>query len=163
MGVMLQTFHWDCPREDKREFQWWKYINEQIPSLAKVGFTPLWLPPIHKAANLGGPSMGYDPYDYYDLGEFDQKGSIPTWFGTRKELETLIANAHKHRLSVVADIVINHNSGADVQEVNPITGQSRWTRPLLRRPAWIRRLRAEVTFALSGGAMFLRPAVEALY
>jgi len=127
MGVMLQTFHWDCPREDKKEFQWWNYINEQIPALAKVGFTSLWLPPIHKAANLAGPSMGYDPYDYYDLGEFDQKGSVPTWFGTRKELETLIASAHKHRLSVIADIVINHNSGADAQEVNPITGQSRWT------------------------------------
>jgi alpha-amylase len=26
--------------------------------------------------------MGYDPYDYYDLGEFDQKGGAPTWFGS---------------------------------------------------------------------------------
>ncbi len=127
MGVMMQTFHWDCPREDKKEFQWWNYIRENIPSLAKVGFTSLWLPPIHKAANLFGPSMGYDPYDFYDLGEFDQKGSIPTWFGTRPELESLIESAHKHQLSLIADIVINHNSGADAQEVNPITGQSRWT------------------------------------
>jgi alpha-amylase len=127
MGVMLQTFYWDCPREDNKEFQWWNYIRREIPGLAKAGFTSLWLPPIHKAANLGGPSMGYDPYDYYDLGEFDQKGSIPTWFGTRKDLEALIAEAHKNSLSVIADIVINHNSGADAQEVNPITGQSRWT------------------------------------
>ena len=127
MGVMMQTFHWDCPKEDKKEFQWWNYIHSEIPQLAKVGFTSLWLPPIHKAANLSGPSMGYDPYDYYDLGEFDQKGTIPTWFGTRKELESLLASAHKHGLSVIADIVINHNSGADLQEVNPITGQSRWT------------------------------------
>ena len=127
MGVMMQTFHWDCPKEDKKEFQWWNYIHSQIPQLAKVGFTSLWLPPIHKAANLSGPSMGYDPYDYYDLGEFDQKGSIPTWFGTRSELENVIASAHKHGLSLIADIVINHNSGADLQEVNPITGQSRWT------------------------------------
>jgi alpha-amylase len=127
MGVMMQTFYWDCPREDKKEFQWWNYINEKIPSLAKVGFTSLWLPPVHKAANLFGPSMGYDPYDYYDLGEFDQKGGVPTWFGTRKELESVIESAHKHRLSLIADIVINHNSGADAQEVNPITGQSRWT------------------------------------
>ena len=127
MGVMMQTFHWDCPREDKKEFQWWNYIHSEIPHLAKAGFTSLWLPPIHKAANLSGPSMGYDPYDYYDLGEFDQKGSIPTWFGTRSELENVIASAHRHGLSVIADIVINHNSGADLQEVNPITGQSRWT------------------------------------
>lgn len=127
MGVMMQTFHWDCPREDNKEFQWWNYINEKIPSLAKAGFTSLWLPPIHKPANLFGSSMGYDPYDYYDLGEFDQKGTVPTWFGTRKELESVIESAHRHGLSLIADIVINHNSGADAQEVNPITGQSRWT------------------------------------
>ena len=127
MGVMLQTFFWDCPRVDNKDFQWWTYVRQQIPALAKVGFTSLWLPPVHKAANLGGPSMGYDPYDYYDLGEFDQKGMIPTWFGTREELEQLIETAHSHRLSLIADMVFNHNSGADAQEVNPITGQPRWT------------------------------------
>jgi alpha-amylase len=71
--------------------------------------------------------MGYDPYDYYDLGEFDQKGGIPTWFGTRQDLMALLSDAHRHSMTVLADIVVNHNSGADAQEVNPITGQSRWT------------------------------------
>jgi alpha-amylase len=127
MGVMLQAFYWDCPREEKQEFKWWKHLTEQIPALAEVGFTSLWLPPVHKAANLGGPSMGYDPYDYYDLGEFDQKGGVPTWFGTKKELLSLIETAHKHGLSLIADVVINHNSGADESEVNPLTGQERWT------------------------------------
>ena len=127
MGVMLQTFFWDCPRVDGKEFQWWNYVREQVPALAKAGFTSLWLPPVHKAANLNGPSMGYDPYDYYDLGEFDQKGTIPTWFGTRAELGQLIETAHSHRLSLIADMVYNHNSGADAQEFNPITNQSRWT------------------------------------
>jgi len=127
MGVMLQAFFWDCPREDHVEFQWWNTVRAQIPSLAKVGFTALWLPPVHKAGNLFGPSMGYDPYDYYDLGEFDQKGTLPTWFGTKQELLALIADAHQYRMGVIADVVINHNSGADAQEVNPLTGQSRWT------------------------------------
>ncbi len=113
MGVMLQAFYWDCPREDQKEYKWWNTIRAQVPSLAKVGFTALWLPPVHKAANLGGPSMGYDPYDYYDLGEFDQKGSLPTWFGSRRELLALIADAHRNSMSVIADVVINHNSGAD--------------------------------------------------
>jgi alpha-amylase len=127
MGVMLQTFYWDCPREEGKEFQWWNYICREIPGLAKAGFTCLWLPPVHKAANLAGPSMGYDPYDYYDLGEFDQKGTVPTWFGTRQELDELIASAHRYNMTVLADMVFNHNSGADAQEINPITGQSRWT------------------------------------
>src|SRR5512143_1415275 len=113
MGVMLQAFYWDCPRDSGKEFQWWSTIRAELPALAKVGFSALWLPPVHKAANLGGPSMGYDPYDYYDLGEFDQKGSVRTWFGSRQELLALIRDAHKHNLGVIADIVINHNSGAD--------------------------------------------------
>jgi len=71
--------------------------------------------------------MSYDPYNYYDLGEFDQKGTVPTWFGSREELLSLIEAAHNHELSLIADVVINHNSGADESEVNPITGQERWT------------------------------------
>jgi len=122
---MMQAFYWDCPREDKREFEWWNYVREQVATLAQLGFTSLWLPPAHKAANISGPSMGYDPYDYYDLGEFDQKGSAKTWFGSRRELLDLIHTAHHHGMSVIADMVINHNGGADAAEVNPITGQTR--------------------------------------
>ena len=127
MGVMMQAFYWDCPREEKKEYQWWKVIQKAVPSLAKTGFSSLWLPPAHKAGNLDGTSMGYDPYDYYDLGDFDQKGSIPTWFGTKNDLLNLIKTAHKHDLSVIADMVINHNNGADGKELNPITGEERWT------------------------------------
>jgi len=78
MGVMLQAFHWDCPAVDGQAFNWWNFVRERVPGLADQGFTAVWLPPVHKAANLSGPSMGYDPYDYYDLGEFDQKGSVET-------------------------------------------------------------------------------------
>ncbi len=127
MGVLMQAFYWDCPREDGREFDWWSYINSKIPALSATGFTSLWLPPVHKAANLGGPSMGYDPYDYYDLGEFDQKGGKKTWFGSKQELLDLIASAHQSGLTLLADMVINHNSGADALECIPISEQERWT------------------------------------
>jgi len=127
MGVLMQAFYWDCPREEGREFDWWNYINSKIPALSATGFTCLWLPPVHKAANLGGPSMGYDPYDYYDLGEFDQKGGIKTWYGSKQELINLIASAHQFGLTLLADMVINHNSGADALECIPISGQERWT------------------------------------
>ena len=127
MGVLMQAFHWDCPRVDGREFCWWKFVREKVPSLRQTGCTSLWLPPAHKAADLDGPSMGYDPYDYFDLGEFDQKGRKETWFGSRKELLALIGAAHVHGLSVLADMVINHNSGGDAQEDNPLDGSRRWT------------------------------------
>ncbi|HEX8671565.1 MAG TPA: alpha-amylase family glycosyl hydrolase [Longimicrobium sp.] len=125
---MMQAFHWDCPRVDGREGAWWSYVREKVPDLARAGFTMLWLPPVHKAGNVGGASMGYDPYDYYDLGEFDQKGGVETWFGSRDELLRLIETAHGHGLQLVADIVINHNNGADAQEASPVDGQLRWTR-----------------------------------
>ena len=38
--------------------------------------------------------MGYDPHAYYDLGEFDQKGGVPTWFGSKADLLDLIESAH---------------------------------------------------------------------
>ena len=91
--------------------------------MAQAGFTALWLPPANKAANW--ESMDYDPYDYYDLGEFDQKGGVPTWFGSKTELFDLIGSAHGLGLQAYADLVFNHNSGGDAQELNPIDGKSR--------------------------------------
>jgi alpha-amylase len=99
-----------------------------MAQLHAAGFTAIWLPPFYKAANIGGPSMGYDPYDYWDLGEHDQKGSIPTWFGARTDLVDLITEAHNQHLDVYADLVFNHNSGADAQELNPILNQLTWTK-----------------------------------
>src|SRR6266700_2648408 len=81
MGVMLQAFYWDCPKAENCEHRWWVFIKSKLPAIAQAGFTALWLPPANKAASW--KSMGYDPYDYYDLGEFDQKGGVPTWFGSK--------------------------------------------------------------------------------
>jgi hypothetical protein len=92
MGVVLQAFYWDCPQAENREHQWWSFIKSKLPAIAEAGFTALWLPPANKAASW--KSMGYDPYDYYDLGEFDQKGGVPTWFGSKAELLDLIESAH---------------------------------------------------------------------
>ena len=126
MGVMLQAFYWDCPQAENREHEWWSFIKSKLPAISQAGFTALWLPPANKAASW--KSMGYDPYDYYDLGEFDQKGGVPTWFGSKVDLLDLIESAHSLGLHVYADLVFNHNSGADAQEVNPLDGQSRWTK-----------------------------------
>lgn len=128
MGVLMQCFYWDCPGRERRDGAWWDYVASRVPELARAGFTALWLPPASKAANLGGVSMGYDPYDYYDLGDFDQKGRVKTYFGNESELRALIGAAHGAGLQVYADMVINHNSGADAREQNPVTGEPRWTK-----------------------------------
>jgi len=124
MGVIMQAFYWDCPKHESKEFQWWNLLAEKLPQLSNAGFTALWLPPATKGANLfGSMSMGYDPYDFYDLGEFDQRDHIPTWFGTRKELESLIKKAHDNKMQVYADMVLNHTNGADEEEINPLDGK----------------------------------------
>jgi len=128
MGVLMQAFYWDCPREDKQEGTWWNFVATKLDELREVGFTALWLPPASKAANMGGMSMGYDVYDYWDLGKYDQKGSVKTWFGSEDELRKLIQAVHDHKMQAYADMVLNHNNGADAEEWNPITQTKRWTK-----------------------------------
>ncbi len=125
MGVMFQAFYWDCPIVESCEHEWWAKIKKQIPVLQKAGFTALWLPPVSKAASW--KSMGYDPYDYYDIGNLDQKGGKPTWFGSKADLLDLIETCHNHGILVYADMVFNHNSGGDVEEESPIDSKNRWT------------------------------------
>ncbi len=125
MGVILQAFYWDCPQHENQEFEWWNFLKDKIPALSQAGFTALWLPPISKAAEQ--KSMGYDPYDYYDLGDFDQKGGVKTWFGNQAELTALIAEAHKHQINMYADMVLNHNSGGEL-ELNLLDNISRYTK-----------------------------------
>ena len=122
----MQAFYGEAPKHEGKEHQWWNFVAEKVEELSKAGVNTLWLPPISKSAsNIG---MGYDPYDYFDLGDFDQRGGVKTWFGNRAELEALIAKAHAHGIGLYADMVINHNSGADEEEVNPLDGEKRWTK-----------------------------------
>jgi alpha-amylase len=128
MGVMLQAFYWDCPKLEGQEFNWWNLLKEKTKGIADAGFTALWIPPACKAANIGGLSMGYDPYDFYDLGSIDQKGFVKTWFGSQQELQEMILEAHAQGIQVYADMVLNHTNGADEEEINPLDGLKHWTR-----------------------------------
>lgn len=120
-GVMMQTFYWDVePRHE-----WWNLLNQKVKGWADAGIDRLWLPVATKGQS-GGYSMGYDPSDYFDFGEFFQQGTIPTRFGTRQELVSLIANAHANDLEVIADIVLNHNSGGG-QEFNTYRNKHTYT------------------------------------
>ncbi len=128
MGVLFQAFYWNCPAAENQDGTWWNFVAGKVPELQRAGFTALWLPPANKAANLGGPSMGYDPYDYWDLGDFNQKGRTKTWFGNSAELRALITAAHTADMEVYADLVLDHNSGGDAEEKNPIDQTTRWTK-----------------------------------
>lgn len=109
--TMFQFFHWFYPREDRL----WKDVVREAPRLASLGVTAVWLPPAYKAST-GSISTGYDIYDLYDLGEFDQKGTVATRYGTRQEYTEAIKALHDHKITVLADIVFNHKAGADETE-----------------------------------------------
>lgn len=110
-GTMMQAFHWYLPPDSAL----WTKLAAAAPSLSEAGFTALWLPPAFKGA-AGTHDVGYGPYDLYDLGEFDQKGSIPTKYGTKAEYLALIKALHAGGMQAYADIVLNHKAGADGTE-----------------------------------------------
>jgi alpha-amylase len=120
-GVMMQAFYWDCPAGGN----WWNTINTKVTDWGNAGIGAIWLPPSQKCQN-GAFSMGYDPTDYFDFGDFNQNGSLETRFGSKTELTSLITNAHAQNIQVYADIVINHNSGGQ-SEANPYTGTNTYT------------------------------------
>ena len=95
-----------------------EFVASRLQKLKATGFTALWLPPAQKASVV--QSMGYDPYDYYDLGDFEQKGGAKAWLGTVPNFGNLIQSAHDHGFSVYADLVLDHNYGADGLELNPL-------------------------------------------
>src|SRR5688572_25824676 len=115
-GVMMQAFYWDVPAGGT----WWNTVSSKLTSWDAAGISAIWLPPSSKAQN-GAFSMGYDPFDYYDFGQYNQMGSTETRFGSTSELTSLITTAHGKNIQVYADMVPNHNSGG-ASEANPRTG-----------------------------------------
>ncbi|KAJ6532771.1 alpha-amylase [Mycena vulgaris] len=105
--TMLQSFEWYIEGGGVH----WKRIEKMVPELASMGVTAMWLPPPTKAA--GQNSVGYDIYDVYDLGEFDQKGGRRTNWGTKEELIAAIKKAKEYGIVSYVDAVLNHRFGAD--------------------------------------------------
>jgi len=112
---MLQYFHWYYPADGSL----WNKLTKEAGELAARGITALWLPPATKAAT-GGYSVGYDIYDLFDLGEFNQKGSVPTKYGTKEQYLRAIEAAHQAGIQVYADVVLNHKAGGDETEQVPV-------------------------------------------
>lgn len=110
-GTMMQYFHWYNPDDGSL----WKEVESRAAELSKLGISGLWLPPAYKG--IGGKSdVGYGVYDMYDLGEFDQKGSVRTKYGTKDEYLRAIRAAQANGIQVYADGVLNHRMGGDFVE-----------------------------------------------
>lgn len=118
--TFIQYFHWYYPADGSL----WNRFARNTPELSELGITGAWLPPPCKGG-AGKTSVGYDIYDLFDLGEFDQQGTIATKYGTKKEYINAIKTAHENQIQVFADIPFNHKANGDelekmmVRKVNP--------------------------------------------
>ena len=111
-GVMFQFFHYKY----KTGGALWNELNSEAANLSKKGITAIWFPPPYKG-NGGGFDVGYGVYDLFDLGEFDQKGTIPTKYGTKKELEDAVKSVRDSEMQAYVDTVFNHKVGGDSHEL----------------------------------------------
>lgn len=134
---MLQFFEWYLPDDSTL----WNTLKKKAAGLARRGVTSVWLPPAYKG-QAGKHDVGYGVYDLYDLGEFEQKGSVETKYGTKEEYLSCISELQAQGIDVYADIVLNHMMGADatdeveavenmrgdrLQEITPVQTIEAWT------------------------------------
>ncbi|WVF67353.1 hypothetical protein IAT40_002108 [Kwoniella sp. CBS 6097] len=108
--TMMQFFEWYAPGDGVH----WKHFEEQTDRLADIGITACWLPPPTKGSSPEG--TGYDIYDIWDLGEFDQKGGVPTKWGSKEDLLRAIKTASDKGIISYIDAVMNHKAGANDKE-----------------------------------------------
>lgn len=108
--TLFQGFEWNVPSDNAH----WKRLTSEIPKLKAIGIDNIWLPPGCKAASPEG--NGYDIYDLYDLGEFEQKGTRATKWGSKEELLELSKAAKENGIGLYWDAVPNHKAGADKTE-----------------------------------------------
>ena len=125
-GTMMQYFHWYLPSDGTH----WNQLRQNAQALAQVGISALWLPPACKSLD-GTEDVGYGIYDLYDLGEFDQKGTVRTKYGTKDEYVAAIQTCRELGINIYADVVFNHKMAADYEEefeATPVDPNNRFSR-----------------------------------
>ena len=93
-GVILHCFDWTLAD-----------IQEEIPNIAKAGFTAVQTSPVHERAGKG--SVWYDVYRPYDF-------KIGNGLGSEADLKALCATAHEYGVKVIVDVVANHTDYSNV-------------------------------------------------
>ena len=108
--TLMQYFEWYLPDDG----QHWNRLAEDAPNLAAKGIRKVWMPPAFKGT--GSNDVGYGVYDLFDLGEFDQKGTVRTKYGLKEEYLRAIEALIQNGIEAIADVVLNHKAAADYKE-----------------------------------------------
>ena len=117
--TLMQYFEWYLPSDG----QHWSRLAADAPHLADLGIRKVWMPPAFKATSAN--DVGYGVYDLFDLGEFNQKGTVRTKYGFKEDYLQAIQALKEAGIQPMADVVLNHKAAADglekfeVVEVDP--------------------------------------------
>ena len=73
----MQFFTWDCKHP---EMSWWKHFETEVPALAELGITQVWLPPPNKAMRKVSRPYVIQPH-FLDISYRKDKDTTPTtWY-----------------------------------------------------------------------------------
>lgn len=133
--IILQAFYWEMGTDEyseqyPEENDLWMLLADSAEEIKRSQFDFVWLPPANKGA-AGEYDVGYGTYDLWDLGEFKQKGSVRTKYGSKEELELAVSELHKNDLKILYDAVLNHRLGADEKQLVELKDGSKaevWTK-----------------------------------
>lgn len=127
--TMMQYFEWYLPDDG----QHWQHLAQDAQHLKEIGISKVWMPPAFKGT--GSNDVGYGVYDIYDLGEFDQNGTVRTKYGTKEDYLRAIQSLKDQGIMPISDIVLNHKANGDAKEkfevikVNPNNRQEKISDP----------------------------------
>ena len=127
--TLMQYFEWYLPADGNH----WTRLAEDAQHLADLGIRKVWMPPAFKATSNN--DVGYGVYDLFDLGEFDQKGTVRTKYGFKDDYLQAIQALKDAGIQPMADVVLNHKAAADgleefeVVEVDPMDRNKILTEP----------------------------------
>ena len=166
MGVILQAFIGTVPYAENCEHQWWSLVKSKLADDRASWFHCALASAGEQGGRTGNPWATILTITMTSAISIKKavcpRGSVP-----RSELLDLIRSAHEHGLQVYADLVFNHNSGADSQELNPIdepisAGRSSRRRAAGSRATGAASIRAVTRHGMAARSVICRTCVIAL-
>ena len=136
MGVLLQAFYWDCPREAGVERGWWRHVAQRLDGCRgraspRCGFRRAARPPARRRWATTRSTSLISASSISAAASRPGSAARPIWSASSK-------GRTRAGMQVYADAVYNHMSGGEL-ETNPDFRREGWTRfPPGQRPLRLR-------------------------